>query len=79
MMRYTISRSHDRKVTSLKHVLNGVRDNMYTAGDIFVMLEFLLYIIFFPFGGGGVFFLLDYWNFMVTSCAALLVDLFLFS
>ena len=26
---------------------------MYTAGDIFIMLEFLLYIIFVPFGGGG--------------------------
>ena len=50
---------------------------MYMAGDTFIMLEFLLYIIFVPFG--VCFFVLDYWNFMVTSCAALLVDLLLFS
>ena len=76
-MRYAISRLHERNITSLKHVLNGVRDNMYMAGDIFIMSEVLFYIIFVPFG--GVFFVLDCWNFMVTSCAALLVDLFLFS
>ena len=34
--------------------LNGLRDNMYTAGDIFKMLEFLFCIVFVPFGGGGV-------------------------
>ena len=52
---------------------------MYTAGDIFIMLEFLFYIIFVIFGGCFFSFLLDYLNFMVTSCTALLVDLFLFS
>ena len=76
-MRFAISRLHERKDTSLKHVINGVRDNMYMSGDIFIMLEFIFYIIFVPVG--GCFFLLDYWNFMVTSCAASLVDLFLFS
>ena len=40
-MRYTISRLHERKGTSLKHVFNVVMDNTYTAGDIFIMLEFL--------------------------------------
>ena len=55
-MKYAISRLHERKDTSLRHVSNGVRDNMYTTGDTFIMLEFLFYIIFVPFGaGGGVF------------------------
>ena len=71
-MRYTI---HERKSTSLKHVLNGVTD-MYNGGDSFIMLEFLFYIIFVPFER---LFLLDYWNFMMTSFAALVADLFLFS
>ena len=47
---------------------------MYMAGDVFIMLEFLFCITFVPFGGV---FLMDYWSFMVTSCAALLVDLLL--
>ena len=47
-MRYAISGSHERKGTSLKHVFNVVMDNTYTAGDI--MLEFLFYIFFVPFG-----------------------------
>ena len=50
-MRYTISSLHEKKGTSLKHVFSGVRDNMYTAGGIFIILEFLFYIIFVPYGG----------------------------
>ena len=43
-MRYTISRLNERKGTSFKHVLNGVRgDKIYAAGDIFIMLEFFLH------------------------------------
>ena len=51
---------------------------MYMAGDIFIMLEFLFYIIFVPFGG-GVCFLLDYWNFMATNCAVHYLLTFSFS
>ena len=48
--RYTISGLHERKRTSLKHIFNVVMDNTYTAGDIFIMLEYLFCIIFVLFG-----------------------------
>ena len=49
---------------------------MYTAGDIFRMLEFLLYIIFVPLGVGVFFFFYRIIGISgEASCAALLVDM----
>ena len=59
------------------HDINGGGDNMYTAGNICKMIEFLIDNIFVQFG--GCLFHQVIGILMGTNCAPLLADLFLFS
>ena len=61
----------------LSHDISGGRDSMYTAGNIFKMIEFFIYNIFVQFGRRLFHQIIRI--LMGTNCAALLADLFLYS
>ena len=77
-VRYThIKVTRKEKVYIYTHDINGSRDSMYTADNIYKMIEFLLDNIFVQFGGRLFHQMTEI--LMGTNCAPLLADLFLYS